>query len=59
MTENQIKQIRNQLPEGERIDRMYSAYEGGIRVITKNAAKQEIRYRVIFGPDESVTIERF
>ena len=40
MTENQIKQIRNQLPEGERIDRMYSAYEGGIRVITKNAAKQ-------------------
>lgn len=59
MTDKQIKQIMSQLPEGEKIDRMYSAYEGGIRVVTKNATKQETRYRVIFGPGESVTIERF
>ena len=59
MTEKQIKQIQSQLPQGERLDRMYSAFEGGIRVITKNAAKQETRYKVIFGPDESDKIERF
>ena len=59
MTEKHIKQIKSQLPQGEKIDRMYSAYEGGIRVITKNAAKQETRYRVIFGSDGNVTIERF
>ena len=35
MNEKQIKQIESQLPQGERIDRMYTAFEGGIRVITK------------------------
>ena len=43
MTEKQRKQIEGQLPHGEKIDRMYTAFEGGIRVITKNAAGFETR----------------
>ena len=58
MTEKQIKQIRNLLPQGEKLDRMYSAYEGGIRAISKDAAGNETRYAVHFGADCSVSIER-
>ena len=59
MTEKQIKQIENQLPQGEKIDRMYKAFEGGIRVITKNADGCEIRYNVSFDADDNVSIKRF
>ena len=38
MTDKQVKQIKAQLPEGEHLDRMYSAYEGGIRVISKRTS---------------------
>ena len=58
MTEKQIKQIRNLLPQGEKLDRMYSAYEGGIRAISKDAAGNETRYAVRFGADGNVSIER-
>ena len=34
MTEKQIQQIKDQLPAGEYLDRMYSAVEGGIRAGT-------------------------
>ena len=58
MTEKQIKQIRNLLPQSEKLDRMYSAYEGGIRAISKDAAGNAPRYQVHFGADGSVSIER-
>ena len=35
MTDKQIKQIEAQLPAGEKLSRMYTAYEGGIRVISR------------------------
>ena len=59
MTEKQIKQIEGQLSQDEKIDRMYSAFEGGIRVITKNADGCEIRYNVSFDADGSASIKRF
>ncbi|MDD2267949.1 MAG: hypothetical protein PHY15_00190 [Eubacteriales bacterium] len=59
MTEKQIKQIKSQLPQGERIDRMYTAFEGGIRVITKDANGREVRYNVIFDADDNASIKKF
>ena len=59
MTEKQLQQARNQLPQGERIDRAYSAYEGGIRLITKKANGEETRYKVHFETDGNVTLEKF
>lgn len=58
MTDKQIKQIKTQLPEGEKLDRMYSAYEGGIRVISKDKNGFEYRYATRFDADGNVTIER-
>ena len=59
MTEKQIKQIERQLPQGERIDRMYTAFEGGIRVITKDANGREIRYNVSFDANDNAIIKKF
>ena len=59
MTEKQIKQIKSQLPHGERIDRMYTAFEGGIRVITKDVNGREIRYNVSFDADDNASIKKF
>ena len=59
MTEKQLKQAKSQLPQGERFDRAYSAFEGGIRLITKKADGTEIRYKEIFDADDNVRIERF
>ena len=59
MTDKQLKQAKSQLPQGERFDRAYSAYEGGIRLISKKANGTETRYKVIFEADDSVRIERF
>ena len=41
MTEKHINQIKAQLPEGEKIERMYRAFEGDIRVITKELFSDE------------------
>lgn len=57
MTQKQIEQVKEQLPEGERLDRMYSAFEGGIRVISKDAAGREKRYATHFDTNDNVTIE--
>lgn len=59
MTNKQIKQIESQLPHGEKIVRMYTAFEGGIRVITVNAAGFEVRYNVSFDSDGNAIIKRF
>ena len=58
MTEKQIKQIKDQLPEGQRLDRAYSAFEGGIRVISKDRSGREYRYEVHFDENDNVTITR-
>ena len=57
MTQKQIEQVKAQLPQGERLDRMYSAFEGGIRVISKDAIGREKRYAAHFDTDDNVTIE--
>lgn len=59
ITDKQLKQAKSQLPQGEKFDRAYSAYEGGIRMISKNAEGREFRYKVIFEADGSVRIEQF
>ena len=59
MTDKQLKQIKSQLPEDERFDRAYSAYEGGIRVISKTKDGREFRYKVSFDTDGNASIERF
>ena len=58
MTEKQIKQIKDQLPEGQRLDRAYSAFEGGIRVVSKDRNGREYRYEVHFDENDNVTITR-
>ena len=59
MTERHIQQIKEQLPAGERINRMYRAYEGDTRVITRDKSGKETRYTVKWNPvDNTVTIER-
>lgn len=59
MTKKHEKQIKAQLPAGERISRMYRAYEGDTRVITCDKQGNETRYTVKWHPqDDSVTIER-
>ena len=59
MTEKQLKQAMSQLPEGERFDRAYSAFEGGIRLISKKKGGAETRYKVRFDSDGNVRLERF
>ena len=60
MTQKYIEQIKSQIPAGERLDRMYKALEGDIRVITKNDRGWEKRYTTIYHPeDDSVTIKEF
>ena len=59
MTDKHIKQIESQLPAGEKIERMYKAFEGDIRVITRDGSGNEIRYTCILDKDQNVTIRRF
>ena len=59
MTDKQLKQAKSQLPQGERFDRACSAFEGGIRLISKKADGSETRYKVHFEADDNVRIERF
>ena len=59
MTDKHIKQIESQLPAGEQIIKMYKAFEGDIRVITKDKSGCEIRYTCILDKDLNVTIKRF
>ncbi len=59
MTDKQLKQAKDQLPQGERFDRAYSAFEGGIRLISKKADGMEARYKVHFNADGNVSLEKF
>ena len=59
MTEKQLKQAKSQLPQGEHFDRAYSAFEGGIRLISKKVDGSETRYKVHFDSDGNVSLERF
>ena len=56
MTDKNVKQIEAQLPAGEKISRMYRAYEGDYRVITIDKAKTERRYTVDFDSEFNATI---
>lgn len=58
MTNKQIEQVKAQLPRGEHLDRMYTAFEGGIRVISKDERGCEYRYAAHFEADGNVTIEK-
>ena len=59
MTDKQIRQIKDQLPAGEHIDRMYRALEGDLRVITGDRNGRETRYTVRFDAEDNATIRRF
>ena len=59
MTDKQLKQAKDQLPQSERFDRTYSAFEGGIRLISKKANGMETRYKVHFDADGNVSLEKF
>ena len=59
MTDKQLQQIKSQLPKGETFERAYSAFEGGIRVISKDNRGCEYRYKVTFDAEDNATIERF
>ncbi len=59
MTEKHIEQIKQQLPNGEELERIYKSFEGPIRAISKDSKGREIRYTVVLNSDGSVTIEIF
>ncbi len=59
MTDKQLKQAKSQLSQEERFDRAYSAFEGGIRLISKRADGAETRYKVHFDAAGNVSLERF
>ena len=59
MTNKQLQQVISQLPEGEHFDRAYAAFEGGIRVISKDDRGREYRYNVIFDAKGNASIKRF
>ena len=46
MTEKQFNQIKEKMPAGEKIIRMYRAFEGDIRIITEDVRGLQKRYSV-------------
>lgn len=58
MTTEQIKSIEKQLPHGENIAKIYTAFEGDTRVITRNANGNETRYTVIVSGN-GLTVKKF
>lgn len=58
MTNKQLEQVKARLPQGERFNRAYSAFEGGIRVISRDKDDREYRYAVRFDANDNATIER-
>ena len=57
MTKKQLEQVKAQLPQGQRFERAYRAFEGDIRVISRDKRGNEYRYTVRFDRDGNVTIE--
>ena len=58
MTEKELDIIQELIPESERFIRAYSAYEGGLRVITEDRYGNELRYFVHFGEQGAIILER-
>ena len=46
MTQKQMNEALKQIPKEEAFDRAYIAFEGDLRIITKDAAGFEYRYTV-------------
>ena len=59
MTEQQLNEVKAQLPAGETFKKAYRAFEGDIRMVSEDKNGCEYRYRVNFRPNGSVSIERF
>ena len=59
MTDKHLNQIKEQLPEGEKITKMYKALEGDVRVITINPLGRETRYTCELDKELNVKIRRF
>ena len=57
MTEKNIKQVKEQLPEGETFHSAYRAFEGDIRVISVDRQKNQHRYMVVFDKEFNATIK--
>lgn len=58
MTQKHTEQIKAQLPHGERIDRMYRAFEGDYRLVSKDANGREKRYSISYdAASDNVTID--
>ena len=58
MTEKQVEEAVDLLPAGELFYRVYTAFDDGLMLISEKPDGREIRYRVIFGIDDNVAIER-
>ena len=58
MTKKQLEQVKAQLPQGQRFDRAYRAFEGDIRLISRDKRGNEYRYTVRFDRDGNASIER-
>ena len=56
LTLKQLEQIKAQIPAQEQFSRVYSAYEGGLRVITVDSRGNEYRYEVNFDSEGNVSI---
>ena len=59
MTDKQFQQAISQLPAEEHFDRVYNAFEGGIRIISKDEQGNEYRYNVAFDSEDNAHIERY
>lgn len=57
MTEKNIKQVKEQLPEGETLHSAYRAFEGDIRVISVDRQKNQHRYTVVFDSEFNAIIK--
>lgn len=59
MSEKELQEAVLQLPDEEKMVRIYRAVEGDFRIISKNAAGMETRYTVYYDKDGEVKIIQF
>lgn len=55
---DQVNEAKELLPEGEEYDRAYRAYEGDLRIITKDQYGCERRYSVLKDTDGKTYLVR-
>lgn len=58
MNEKQKQQLMSQIPEGEKITKMYTAFEGDRRVVTEDKNHKETRYKMILDREGNITLEK-